>query len=159
MNCKKIQDLLKTDFLDGELNNGQRNHIQKHIASCDHCKTFFANLRQNAVEPFKNFKEIKPPEAVWARIEKKILTNPKSTFSIFEWLKDNISPLFYFPRPAYAFTAMLLICVMTYFLYLQPSAFRRQETNEYLLDQANFIQELETENYSYGIDNFFANYL
>jgi len=122
MKCEKIQGLLKTDFLDGELDKKLKSYIQNHIDSCDSCKTLWANLYQKTVAPFKNLKEIKPPESVWSRIEKETLAGAKEPFSLLDWLKDKLPPLFYFPKPAYAFAAMVLICFMTYFLYFKPSA-------------------------------------
>ena len=71
MNCKKIQELLKTDYFDGEIKPGLKERIEDHIKICPDCQKIERVLRATR-EPFKNIVEIQPPEETWDKIKKRI---------------------------------------------------------------------------------------
>ena len=57
MNCKKIQEWILTDYLDGEMSQDQKDVLEKHISSCSECKRFLFAAKETVVEPFVNSKK------------------------------------------------------------------------------------------------------
>jgi anti-sigma factor RsiW len=44
MNCRQVVELM-TDYLDGALSAGDRAKFEEHIAGCDGCRAYLAQLR------------------------------------------------------------------------------------------------------------------
>jgi anti-sigma factor RsiW len=44
MNCRQVVELM-TDYLDGALSPGDRAKFEEHIAGCDGCRAYLAQLR------------------------------------------------------------------------------------------------------------------
>jgi anti-sigma factor RsiW len=44
MNCRQVVELM-TDYLDGTLSAADRAQFEKHIAGCDGCTAYLAQLR------------------------------------------------------------------------------------------------------------------
>jgi anti-sigma factor RsiW len=44
MNCRQVVELM-TDYLDGALSAGDRARFEEHIAGCDGCRAYLAQLR------------------------------------------------------------------------------------------------------------------
>jgi len=45
LDCRTLEDLV-TDHLDGRLDPGQRTPIERHLAECDGCATYLAQVRK-----------------------------------------------------------------------------------------------------------------
>jgi hypothetical protein len=69
MECKKIQELLLTDYIDGEANDALKNEVERHINICHTCRQFERDLLKTAIEPLRKAKESKPPDLVWNHIK------------------------------------------------------------------------------------------
>ncbi len=117
MKCDKIQEILKTDYLDGRLDIRQKEEIDKHLAACPHCRKLAEELKsQNAL--FSNIGKQEVPERVWHNIRETILAEnsnqePVAISGIFQRLKE----LIFAPRPVFAlasaFAVVMLILVFT----------------------------------------------
>lgn len=71
MNCKKIQELLKTDYLDGELKENLYQEVEKHLKDCPVCQKLKEELLRGK-ELFRNFKYKEVPINIWDSIYEKI---------------------------------------------------------------------------------------
>ncbi|MBI4753334.1 zf-HC2 domain-containing protein [Candidatus Desantisbacteria bacterium] len=109
MNCKKIQKLLITDYLDGELDSGVISRIEQHMADCIHCRQF-----EQRIVPFNGIRHIEPPARVWGSICEKITTEqmlPQGSW--FEYLLEQLREFLLIHRrlafaTATAFTIMII---------------------------------------------------
>ena len=61
MNCRKIQKLLMTDYIDGELKEKMRIKILNHLAACEECRQFEKTLQKETVSLFKAAEKKTPP--------------------------------------------------------------------------------------------------
>jgi hypothetical protein len=68
MDCKRIQEMILTDYLDGEENEDLRFFIKNHLDRCRDCKEFEKMVHEHAVDPFKAGKQAEVPQAVWQNI-------------------------------------------------------------------------------------------
>jgi predicted anti-sigma-YlaC factor YlaD len=69
MNCEKIQELILTDYLDGEMDEKQKEVILQHLANCADCQKFMVTAKITVNEPFSNVERINPDEFLWYKIK------------------------------------------------------------------------------------------
>ena len=115
--CRNIQELLKSDYLDGEASQTKKRCIDEHLARCPECSRLKEDLgAQRAL--FKNAKRQEVPGRLWQEIRETIIAQrlseeASSAGGFFGRLRDRISK----PRPVFAlsgvFTAIILIAVLT----------------------------------------------
>ena len=91
MNCKKIQDLILTDYLDDQISEKEKRPIEEHLSHCRFCRDFAAAARKVGAGLFTNLDKVGPPEFVWRRIRENIIAQQrkKETFAakFFEKIK------------------------------------------------------------------------
>jgi hypothetical protein len=63
MQCDEVRRLL-SGYLDGELDEKERDAVEKHLAECDACRAEHEKLR-NLVEVTSEMKFIEPAKEVW----------------------------------------------------------------------------------------------
>lgn len=110
--CKRIQELILTDYLDDEIN---KESVDKHIASCKACREFLALAKKVTIEPLKNSKKNHlSQDVIWSRIQNEIKSEETyadeydSEMSFFEKVKDMILS----PKPAFAFGSFVVLILM-----------------------------------------------
>ena len=57
MKCKKIQEIILTDYLDGQLDEKQRSSLGRHLAECKSCKEFSTYAVKNIAGLFFLYEE------------------------------------------------------------------------------------------------------
>ncbi|MFH1564036.1 MAG: hypothetical protein ABIF11_11580 [Nitrospirota bacterium] len=145
MNCKKIQELVMSDYFDGELDHVQGNRIQQHIDSCIHCKQFEQEI-QKVRAPFKKAKHIKPPARVWQSIRERITAEgmlPQG--SLFEYILERLREfLFIFRRPVFdAVTAFTIIILAVIFIYMPIQKQIKTDTMNVVTEDIGFLIDEE----------------
>ena len=166
MECKKIQELLLTDYPDGEVKGRLKNKVEEHLRICLECRQFEHTLRRAAIEPFKNTIKIKPRASVWNRISEAIvLEERKKSESFLGKIQDFLQRIFSMPRVAYTLatviTAVFILAVMA--IKFQPSDHKvvtMQPTEEieyltYLMGEADYFSVDENGGYSTAIEEYF----
>lgn len=94
MRCKKIQNLLKSDYLDGNLNPLKQREVLKHLERCDQCCVLEKELRGQR-EFFQKMQKQNVSGQVWQNIKQEILKKQleRETYSgVFERLKGFLFP-------------------------------------------------------------------
>lgn len=74
MNCKKIQELILTDYVDGEMDEGEKEVVLRHSANCVDCQNFMVTAKEMIHEPFRNVESINPDALLWYKIKQGIET-------------------------------------------------------------------------------------
>jgi len=69
MECKKIQELLLTNYIDGEASDALKNEVERHVNSCHPCRQFKRDLLKTVIDPLRKAKKSKPPDFVWNHIK------------------------------------------------------------------------------------------
>ncbi|MFA4933886.1 MAG: zf-HC2 domain-containing protein [Candidatus Omnitrophota bacterium] len=106
MRCKQIQELLKSDYLDGEATQREQVYIKEHLTHCQECRTFEKELEAQRMLFQKTRQQV--PEGLWKNIQDSIVTERldrenKISWGIFKGLKVLLFP----PRPAFVFSSVL----------------------------------------------------
>lgn len=70
--CKDIQELILTNYLDGEVDEGLKIRIDRHLSECAECRKLAAEAKETLVVPFEQAPAEKVPAHLWAAIKDKI---------------------------------------------------------------------------------------
>jgi anti-sigma factor RsiW len=71
MNQKHVLDLIH-DYIDGLLNDVQKNSVEEHLGQCDSCRREFDSLRTLVEELHSLPKSVEPPAELFKEIESKL---------------------------------------------------------------------------------------
>jgi len=112
--CKKIQELLKSDYLDGQANQKEEQLVKEHLAGCGLCRKLEEELRaQQAL--LKNAKRIAVPESLWQNIRQGIASEELSgTRGLLQRLRDYV----FRPRPAFVLASALTMIIFITFFFI-----------------------------------------
>ncbi len=101
MKCEKVEELLLTGYMDGELPVQEKQALERHLAGCVSCREF---LRQSsAVKGAAAGKGyVQPPAEVWEAIRERLDRVPW-------WKRVWVQP----PLPAFAMSMAVVALVIT----------------------------------------------
>jgi predicted anti-sigma-YlaC factor YlaD len=117
MQCKKIQELLKADYLDGEADQKEEQFIKEHLKQCSECSRMEKELQAQRML-FQGAKPKQIPERVWDNIRDAIITERLNqeeglSLGILQWLRD----LLFRRRPAFvlatSFSMIIILAVIS----------------------------------------------
>lgn len=100
-NCAQILELLKTGYLDNELDEVTRKQVNQHLEECPACRRMKENLEAVALL-LRNAPRANPPENIWPRIQAEIRrarVKPTGNFAALHFKH------FFIKRNAFAFAA------------------------------------------------------
>ncbi len=147
MRCKKIQDLIMSGYIDGELKGNLLKRVKEHLNVCEECKQFEQALLKEAVTPFRQAQEIKPPESVWEGIKDAIYTNEERV-SVFESLRNGLGYFLHAPKPALVFATAAVIILLAIVFVRGPFG-SQGLTGTYLDEQLGVTSYLEVSEAGY----------
>jgi len=166
MKCKKVKDMILTDYSDKEIRPEQRGLIEKHLAQCKACREFVSMVRKSAMDPFRKVKTQRSLDPIWHRIKETIEvetqqeTRPYPVPDLIDKLKNFI----YIPRPVFAVaTVMVAVLVLGIFtkLYIDKQEIamvRSEEQVEYLahlFGENGYALNGEDAGYGTAIEEYF----
>lgn len=109
MNCKRIQEFIITDYIDGQMEDMQKGLIDQHLANCPVCTGYLSSIRKEAINPFVNATKDVPDQLLWERIKQNIEEDQQQQFEVS--LKPNFWERFklvvHIPRPAFALATVV----------------------------------------------------
>lgn len=151
MNCKEVQDLILTDYIDGELDMEAFREVNRHIETCKACRVMTEAVIQTVVTPFKDLERVTPPEPVWHHIKDEISRDHRK--GLFRYVSEKLSPIFLLQRPIFAVPAIAIALVVIVFITMSPDN-HHGVVNHYLNEQIEFLAGMDQyeENYYMGID-------
>jgi len=165
MKCKKIQELLLTDYLDGEVSTAVRNEVENHVKWCHRCRQFEQGLLQSAVEPLRKAGGLRPPDSVWEHITKAIiLEERKQSESAFSRLPYAFPRIFLRSKAAVALATvgvvlLLMLAVRGFKATDQRvSQVQPERQGAYLTDLLNepeYFSVEENDGYGTAIEEYF----
>ena len=113
MGCKNIQELLKSDYLDGELGPARKQAVREHLLKCPACRQLEGRLKAQR-ELIMSAKKSSPPERVWQNIRRAITTERVGEESKIRSVLERLRERLLMPRPVFAVATALtaIICVV-----------------------------------------------
>ena len=156
MKCNDIQELILTDYLDGEIHPDIKEKVDDHIAGCQVCRELLAVSRQVADDPFKHAQpKFENQQEVWQKIkfkiEEEVLTE-KFTPQ-WNWL-ERIKNILTVPRMSVALS-VVVIALLTAAVYFRNSAntmivHQSSDQTQIINDVVEELSIVEDEAASYG---------
>lgn len=139
MNCKKIQRLLLTDYLDGESDRVSLDRIRQHMANCVHCKQFEQEI-QGVRDSFERARYIEPPARVWGSICEKITAEqmlPQG--SLFAYMIERLREFMFVHKPVFitatAFATITIALLLVHQIQTEPPA--SNDVAVFMIDEEN----------------------
>jgi anti-sigma factor RsiW len=159
MNCDYIQDLILTDYLDGEVSPETKAQIEQHTAECAECRTFLFAALQTTIKPLSNAeKAFEAKEEVWNKIQTQIEEEQVQRPSVLEYLSRGFKTFFAVPRAGVAFSAVI-IALLTAAIYFQSP---QSQVIPYGVGKAQLITDVaddlngdDEESYGTTIESYF----
>jgi len=152
MNCKNIQELIITDYIDSQLSKKTRQKVEEHLKTCKNCKKFEKILLKSAIQPFKKVKKHIPPEKIWIEIQKLLVKEKKYIFNISHKFKNFLQ----IKKLAFT-TATVAALFITIFIFINLTLNNTQEINSYLQEQGEFLSKLKSGEKNFYQDEYFLN--
>jgi len=114
MHCKRVQEFILTDYIDGQMNEGDKSLIDQHLGHCLACKAYLMDVKNQAVSPFVNATKEVPVGALWARIKQSIEEDQEELLqkSLQLGFSERLRMLVHIPRPAFAVATFLTMIFM-----------------------------------------------
>jgi len=112
MNCKKIKELILTDYIDNEMSSEEKIRLNIHFARCPGCRKFFDTAKNTVVKPFADAKRIVLPEFIWSRVKESIMAGQQKKAGFLVGVLEKLKPFFYIPRPALAVSTIMALAVI-----------------------------------------------
>lgn len=114
MNCKRIQEFLITDYIDGQMADKAKSFIDQHLAHCPVCRGYLSSIKKEAVNPFVNASKDVPDQLLWAQIKQTIEEEQQHQLEVI--MKPNFWERFrlvvHIPRPAFALATVATLVFM-----------------------------------------------
>ncbi len=141
MKCRKVQDLLITDYSDGELKPGKIKIIEKHLETCRECGLFKEKVSSLSSTILESGGLLKTPEHLWREVNRQ--TSSKG--GLFETLYLRINGILYSLKPA-ILSGGVVFAVLLFSLrgFMELKAFN---SVMYVDEQLDFLDSLSS-----GID-------
>lgn len=122
LDCREVLSLLKSDYLDDELDPAGRGQVDRHLESCPACRKVRENL-ELITRPLRQTQKTAVPESVWQHLQSRISRRSLARFEPAGIsLADILKP--FSMRPAFAAAAaaaVLIVISMAFYLATQPA--------------------------------------
>ena len=114
MDCKKIQDLIITDYIDARMGAKPKGLIDLHLAHCHACEDFLISIKNEVVNPLNNARKFVPDESLWAQIKQTIDQEQEQQAEV-RFIPDfweRSRAVVFIPRPVFAFATVVMLIFM-----------------------------------------------
>ena len=124
--CEQTLDLLKSGYLDNELESSEREEINLHLERCSACRSAKENLAAISLA-LRHAPRVNPPENIWPRIQKEIRTISGPHVKQAEHIHVRFT-YFFARKKAFAFAAAAALVIAATGFYLGTSRTDNGET-------------------------------
>ena len=115
--CKKIQELLQTDYLDQETDQQEERFITEHLKQCSECSGLEKRLQAQRIL-FQRAKHQPVPERLWSKIAEAIVTERlKQKEGLFVGIRQRLRDLIAVRRPAVVLVTSLFSVIIILALF------------------------------------------
>jgi len=112
MQCKKIQELLKADYLDKEADPKEEQFIKEHLKQCSECSGLEKELQAHRML-FQGAKRKQVPERIWCNIRDAIVTERlKQGEGLIRGILERLRDLIFTRRPAVVLATSLSVIII-----------------------------------------------
>ena len=158
-NCKVIQDLILTDYIDGEVDQVTKQKVETHLLTCAQCRELVGEVKENLVVPFKRAARETVPDHVWTSIKNQIEEQQHSSAGVGNFLERFIESLSFTKLVPVLASFMILILIGSTAIHHQRiQQAKEKEQGEYLVSLFGSMEnfsEAENNNGETLIEKYF----
>lgn len=81
MDCKKMEEIILTDYMDGKITGAMLKDVEAHLASCSRCRALYTELAPIGAE-IRKAKRMEPPDRVWEKIRAEVSMAPGKAWAL-----------------------------------------------------------------------------
>jgi predicted anti-sigma-YlaC factor YlaD len=147
-----MRELLRSDYLDGEISRNEQQYIEEHLAQCLECRRLEKELQAQRML-FQKAKRQRAPERVWQSIRDVIIEeriNQES--SVNRGVLRRLRDLILTPKPLFvlasAVTAIIFVAIFTGTIIQKTQSFNKENGGESFAD---YRLNGESEDLLYGL--------
>ena len=137
MQCEKIKELLLTDYLDNELSPNRKGEVEKHLESCEACRTFAVQAQQNFIEPFKSLENVKAPQHLWEKVQGAIEEQENQSLVARAW--EGLSDILFVRKSIFALSTVAACLLLLVVAVKLPAWQTEKAANAYLNEQFEYF--------------------
>jgi anti-sigma factor RsiW len=145
MKCGEIRGLLAADYIDGELDEGARGEVERHLGACPRCRQFEEAVRRDAINPFRDAQLTAAPASLWHRVRQGI--EQERSGGLGAVLRGWLCMFRIWEAAAAAASLAVVILVAMFLLHAPPTATRgtrvpsadTEELQAYLQEQLSSL--------------------
>jgi len=119
MKCEEMRELLTADYIDGELDEGARGDVVKHLETCTRCRQFEEAVRRAAVEPFRHAPLSSAPASVWHQVARGL--DQERGGGVRAALRHGWEQFFTIRKVVYAAASLAVVILIAVILVRVPS--------------------------------------
>ncbi len=158
-NCKTIQELILTDYLDGQIDSSTKISIENHFLSCSSCKDFAKEAKEHLVKPFQQALIKEVPSSIWIGIRGEIDNQQYAKSGVIDRVKEWLNTLT-LPKlvPSLVSFVMIVFVSSTVYFNQQIKQSKDQETGAYVayvLTSESGINPMESADFDTPIEKYF----
>ena len=109
MKCIEIQNMIMTDYIDGQLNSEMLKNVEEHLLICPECRDI-KNCLEAVRVPLQNAQSTPSPE-IWSRIQEKIASDQTRRHGILEDVNEFLRVFLFSPRTIFVKAAVIVVLV------------------------------------------------
>lgn len=147
MNCKEIQDLILTDYIDQELDLQEKKQVDQHLESCASCQALLSSVTKQACEPFDSTEKVCAPQSVWNEIKQAIDVQDQQP-SFVDNLIVGAKDFFVVRRPVFALSTVFVVLLLVVSLVRMPASVNKDVSdvgNIYLAETFAYLSGTDSE--------------
>ena len=157
MKCTRVQDLLKSDYLDKELNQNLLRQVEGHLEKCPACKALKQRLESQRIA-LRAIKQKAVPPEIWQNIQSAISEEElKEPENIFKNAWESLKRVFSLPWPAFALASALAVVIFAFFLW-QTTLDQRQFSTSPTEEDTWAAYQLNGDTYTYNLGTAIEEY-
>lgn len=154
MTCERVQELLLTDYIDGQLSAEVLREVEEHLDACERCRNFRDDVRRRITAPLKSFEKQSPPEGVWLNIKSAIFEEEQLKEHRFDWLRERLSTLIK-PVPVFAIATATAVVLVALFVAAPWNARYQAPERASMLSATGGAGLGENSNFGTAIERYF----
>jgi len=129
MNCKKIKELLLTDYADGCIKVNDLADLNEHLSVCAQCNAYKEKLFSNVINPLRAQARVQVPSYLQAKVRSAVYVENSKGHCVFS--------VFYFLHNWKGFGAICGLFMLAFLLMYTPNKKAENISDEHI----NYLTE------------------
>ena len=137
MKCKKIKELLLTDYYDDELPENTLKQVKGHLKICSECRHLEEKIKIASLKQLKNVIPLEVPQKIWLNIKDEIQQQNAEKISFLSKCKEHLGLTIQNNKLALTLVPVLTTIIIAINL-TKPGIPLQPDVSDYLEEQVSF---------------------